>query len=220
MRWEVRGADSKTGKDTTLSLEAKDASGAERLASYNGVFVTAVAPEAVAASQPTVEYRTPPGMGPAPAMPLPPPSPIAPVPISSGADLEQTFYSDSQVHVTNARLIIAGKTYALANITSVEAMKISPSKGGVVWCVILGVIFGFFGLLLVGDRYSSVAAGFMLLLGGFLFVVAFFVSKGLTPSCALRIASTSGEVDALRDENSSRIERITAAINEAIVSRR
>lgn len=223
MRWEVRGADSKTGKDLTLSLEARDAAEAERLASYNGVFVTAVTLEVAPARRNTtaLEYQTPSSMMPAPTMPVPPPPTRAVTSASLGpiADRERTFYTDAQVHVTNARLIIAGKTYTMANITSVEATRIAPSNGGVLWSVILGVIFSFFGILVVGDRYSAGAGWFMLLLGAFLFVVAYFISKGLTSSYSLRIASTSGEVDALRDESSSRIETITAAINEAIVSR-
>src|SRR5690242_7450389 len=40
MRWEIVGADSRTGKEVKVTFEADDQSGAEHLANYNGIFVS------------------------------------------------------------------------------------------------------------------------------------------------------------------------------------
>ena len=42
MRWEVVGADARTGNEVKVTFEASDQAGAEHLANYNGIFVSSV----------------------------------------------------------------------------------------------------------------------------------------------------------------------------------
>ena len=42
MRWEVVGADARTGNEVKVTFEATDQAAAEHLANYNGIFVASV----------------------------------------------------------------------------------------------------------------------------------------------------------------------------------
>jgi hypothetical protein len=42
MRWEVVGADARTGNEVKVTFEASDQAAAEHLANYNGIFVASV----------------------------------------------------------------------------------------------------------------------------------------------------------------------------------
>jgi hypothetical protein len=62
MRWTIEGADSNTGRDLTVTVEARDEADAEQQARYNGVLVARVYPFGVrpkdAAPVPVVDYAT------------------------------------------------------------------------------------------------------------------------------------------------------------------
>jgi hypothetical protein len=57
MRWDVEGADTTTGKDVRLTVEAVTREEAERLARYNGILVAAITRPAAA---PPIDYQPPP----------------------------------------------------------------------------------------------------------------------------------------------------------------
>jgi hypothetical protein len=57
MRWDVEGADTTTGKDVRLTVEAVTREEAERLARYNGILVATVSRPAPA---PSIDYEPPP----------------------------------------------------------------------------------------------------------------------------------------------------------------
>src|SRR4051794_1150422 len=53
---------------------------------------------------------------------------------------EENIYSDDNVSVTTARIVISGTTYALRNITSVRMTGTAASKIGPIVCLIVGLI--------------------------------------------------------------------------------
>ena len=79
MRWTIEGADSNTGHDLTVTVEARDEADAEQQARYNGVLVARVYPFGLrpkdAAPVPVVDYASA-GMG--KALPRPPELPQLP----------------------------------------------------------------------------------------------------------------------------------------------
>ena len=120
---------------------------------------------------------------------------------------EQTFLNEGGIHVTNARFIAKGRTYAVNGITSVCSYEIKPRRGAVVACALIALIAFFQG--------SS--GGVMV---GLLFL-AFTVIGWLAnpPTYSVHLMTASGESDAFTTKDPSLVGRIVHAINEAIVAR-
>jgi len=125
---------------------------------------------------------------------------------------ETVFYQDDQVRVTNSRAVLKGKTYAMANITSVSHVDASAS---LVWPVIIfliGLVVFLFALM--GDGTTcTLVVGIAMCVG----VVGWFVF--LRTRYAVVIGSASGETQALVSRDKSYTAKVAAAINEAIVRR-
>ncbi len=129
------------------------------------------------------------------------------------ATQEALFFQDENVIVTNARVVIDAKTYAMANITSVvmgEA-RANRSPGTIIFLVgmliaVVGTQVGSIGLVLV-------FFGILILLLG---IVAAIRAK---PKYVVIIESASGETNALVSTNRTWIQKIVNAINEAIIKR-
>ncbi len=125
---------------------------------------------------------------------------------------EVVFYSDdSGVRVTNSRLISGSTTYAMNNITSVSLNSESPSR---VWPLVFSSI-GIFSCLngLSGTEHSGVVFGLFMLGIGVLWW------KAQKTKYHLKIASASGEMNAITSTNKKRVESIIQAVNEAIIGR-
>jgi hypothetical protein len=122
---------------------------------------------------------------------------------SDPTPLEKVYYRDEDVRVTSARAIVEGKSYAMSQITSVEAVEIpadtKTAVAFITWGAILAVPTG--GLSLI-----------FLIVGIIMYAMA-------RPRYAVCIASASGEADALVGPDPERIDRVVAAINRAIVER-
>jgi hypothetical protein len=129
-------------------------------------------------------------------------------PVSASiADPERTYYSDGTITITNARAVLGGKTYAMANITSVSTFTQAPSQTG-------ASLLGLFGLSL-----GLVGSGVVSVLGWALFAIGALVFFKRKPTYCVRLGSASGEANALTDGRKDYIEKIVAALNEAIVKR-
>jgi hypothetical protein len=126
---------------------------------------------------------------------------------------EINFYSDDGgVRVTSSRLIIGQTTYAMLNITSVSCAAQPPSRIGPLFFLIIGA------LSLVGGLTASQMGG----LAGY--GVALFAIGGLwwkmqKTKYHLRIASASGEANAVTSKDKRRVDGIIQAVNEAIIGR-
>ncbi len=132
---------------------------------------------------------------------------------------EETIYSDRGVSVTTARIMIRGTTYAVRNITSVEMISVPPIRRGPVALMVVGIL----GLLILGTMLSEdapVRVQDMLILA---VVCAVTAGAGgwwaymLKSDYYVVLSSASGEIRALTSKDPKYIERIIAAINEAIV---
>ncbi len=140
MLWEVKGADRKTGVSVHTSIEAATEAEAVKIAGTSmfiesarprrvkaTVVETPAAPPGAGGSAGVLQYRTP-GQAAEVVEPMPV-EPLAGVPAMPG---EKVFYvgAESQVMVSNARLVAMGKTIAMRNVTSVDSAVIPPDRMG------------------------------------------------------------------------------------------
>ena len=117
---------------------------------------------------------------------------------------EQVFYSDSNVSVTNARLVIFGKTHAMAGITAVSILREDPSCTLPIVLIIIGLIC---------FAFSWIAAAIIFIGLG----VAIWVMQ--KPIYHLVLESASGSQSAFSSKDLGYISEVEAAINDAIVAR-
>lgn len=149
---------------------------------------------------------------------------------------ETVFHQDEGILITNTRAVLGAKTYSMANITSVST-HFAPANRmpGIIVAIVGGLLtaccgfLAIFPLIMLGSQdysgdtsgvFGSIATlvvgaviGLLILAGGVALVV---LSK---PTYAIRIGSASGEANALASKNKEYIDRIVAAMNEAIIKR-
>jgi hypothetical protein len=116
---------------------------------------------------------------------------------------EQNFFQYEDVHVTNARFVNGGQTYAMSNVTSVKSFEEKPSR---FW----GIIFLLLGLILIAAQpvvgvLIAAAAGF-------------FLYKQKT-TYHVMLATSGGEVSALKTHQREYLEKVVTALNHAIIAR-
>lgn len=125
---------------------------------------------------------------------------------------EISVYQDANIHVTNLRAMLQGKTYAMANITSVSMhTQAANNAPGVIIAVIGGMIA--MSLLAGRDAMGCGVFGLLLLAAGIAIALA------AKSTYWVRIGSASGETNALSSNDRDYIQRIVNAMNEAIVRR-
>ncbi len=127
---------------------------------------------------------------------------------------EETIYSDSDVTVTTARVLCAGTTYELKNITSVKMGDTPPNAIATLVAIGLGLC-----VLVTALARLEINAAFVFLfvVGIALIALAVRHVRQLTPDYHLFISSSSGEVQAFTSKDQSQVEQIVAGVNEAIV---
>jgi len=126
---------------------------------------------------------------------------------------EISVYQDTNIQVTNLRAILQGKTYAMANITSVS-MYTQPgnSTPGMIVAV-LGALLLLVGLADADMRGCALVFGLGMLVGGIA------IAASARNIYWVRIGSASGETNALSSRDREYITRIVGAMNEAIILR-
>ena len=139
---------------------------------------------------------------------------------------ETTYYSDRGVRITNARAIFGPKTYALANISSVQ-MGVIPAKRAMAILVALGglCVTTCMGLSALGALLNRDSAG----VGAFISIAtllpALVMAGGIyfavtaKPTYTVRLAATSGEAQAMASTDKVFVQGLVDALNEAIVHR-
>jgi len=131
---------------------------------------------------------------------------------------ECSFLNDSGVYVSNTRVVIHGTTYATANITSVRK-HVAPANNG---CAI--VLVGFSGLSVLGGltmalgksgdgQWTVFSMSLVLLIIGIIWL------KSLHPTYNVMLATAAGERQGLTSKDEGVVDRVTAAIADAIVHR-
>jgi len=146
---------------------------------------------------------------------------------------ERTFFNQGNILVTDKRAVLAGKTYSMANVTSVRMGVVYPSTTGAWLLVAFGAtllaLAAFFllgcGSSAIGNPNGATITSTLLCAGtpgfaGLICLVAGLVwARSLKPTYTVRIGSASGEVDGMRSQRKDVIEEVVAAINQAFIER-
>lgn len=121
-------------------------------------------------------------------------------------EAEKVFYQDSNVLVTQARLIVFNKTYAMRNISSVSMfVKHKTLTKFFSLALLLVGLFGIFQEVYTLGFLSTIVAGILLFLMKDEFIV--------------QISSNSGDNNVLVSKNKDYIQKVVNAVNEAIIYR-
>jgi hypothetical protein len=126
---------------------------------------------------------------------------------------ELPVYSDSNIQITNLRATLYGKTFAMANITSVAMHTQYANKAPGVIVALLGAVFGLVALA------SSELRGCFLVFAAVMILIGVVYIKSQHNNYWVRIGSSSGEANALSSHDHEYVSRVVAAMNEAIVRR-
>jgi len=116
---------------------------------------------------------------------------------------EKQFFSYEDVKVTNARFVNGNQTYAMSNITSVKSFVQKPSRLGGIIVLVMGLAI-VMNTPIVGLAIAGSAAVYL------------FQQK---TKYHIMLATASGEVSALTTHQSDYLQKVVAALNEAIVYR-
>jgi RsiW-degrading membrane proteinase PrsW (M82 family) len=131
---------------------------------------------------------------------------------------EHVFLSEGNIYISNTKVVLYGTTYATANITSVTKRFTPPSKG----CAITLVVFGVLAVLAMLGSFKAAEAGQGI---GAIIVAALILGAGilwlraLKPTYHVVLASASGEREGLSSKDNSLVDRVVAAITDAITHR-
>lgn len=130
---------------------------------------------------------------------------------------ETIYFQDSRVTISNSRAILDGKTFAMANITSVSWATEQPKRLWPVAMLVLGGLVAVVGLAvwIAGDSSMLSCTG----LAGFVAVIGGLWLFAAKPKHVVVIGSASGESRALVTGDLAQAKRVAAAMNEAIVQR-
>jgi hypothetical protein len=126
---------------------------------------------------------------------------------------EKTYLSEAGVRITSSRADIRGKSYAMANVTSVSSARKPAEKVGCL--VTLGIV----GLILLpaGIVSSVVVVG----VWGVLLVIIAAIGLIITlqRKYVLRLGIASGEQEVLVSRDSAMLQRVATAVRQAIDDR-
>ena len=126
---------------------------------------------------------------------------------------EVPVYHDENIHVTNLRAMLQGRTYAMANVTSVSMYTQAGNP-------LPGILLAMLGAVSMLTLFAGKdAVGCALFFGLPLFIVGIVYTSRQTNLYWVRIGSASGETNALSSRDRDYILRIVGAMNEAIVMR-
>lgn len=135
---------------------------------------------------------------------------------------ETTFFSEKSVQVTNSRFIIPGETYAMSGIISVKSSKTDKSEPLSIKLRLLGLLFGWFFCGLTSFTFYLSHQSFLgsLILVFICYLSWLFLFGDLkSPIYSVTLRTSSGEIKALESSELQFIDKVTEAINQAIVAR-
>jgi hypothetical protein len=139
---------------------------------------------------------------------------------------ENVFFQDENVLITSTRVVMAGTTYPLRNITSVRAAGESISRPGLTFGLSLGAISGLVAVVsganyFTGTSDGSTGISFVTsLLVFFLCTAIVWVARRQPRARYWIVIGTAGaESRAVSSLNAEWVVRIVRAINDAIATR-
>ena len=116
---------------------------------------------------------------------------------------EKVFFDHADVKVTSARFVNAGQTSAMSNVTSVKAFEEKANRLGGIVLLVVGFVMAV-NVPILGLLVAAVAGGYL------------YHQK---PMYHVMLATAGGEVSALKTRERAYLDKIVAAMNEAIVAR-
>ncbi|MEW2922908.1 DUF6232 family protein [Muricauda sp. ANG21] len=119
---------------------------------------------------------------------------------------EKIFFRDTNVLVTQSRVVIFNKTYSLGNVSSVDMLV--KHKTGTKFFSLSLLIIGLLGIF--NEVYG---------LGVFSIAIAALLFFFMKDEFIVRISSNSGENNALISKNKDYVQQVVNAISEAIIYR-
>lgn len=125
---------------------------------------------------------------------------------------ETTYYNDSGVLVTNARAVLGGTTYPLANVSSVAVGEQVPSSAPM---LVLALCFLASLFCAFGEDTRVIGISGLVIFG----LLAFAAWQNSKPSYYVKVGSAGGEQKALAGHSKEEVVKIVAALNEAIIGR-
>ncbi|MFN8477571.1 MAG: DUF6232 family protein [Kouleothrix sp.] len=128
------------------------------------------------------------------------------------ATSEVMYYSQGNVQISNARVVLGGVTYAMANITSVAIAEQPANKKPGIALTVVGALIA---ICTLGSQSAIGGLIFGLILVGI--GVLLLISE--KPQYFVRLGSASGETNGLVSPDRNYIVAVVNAINEAIVKR-
>ncbi len=130
--------------------------------------------------------------------------------------VEQTLLQDGDVLLTTSIFRVGGRSYPIRNISMVEVTADRPSRAG-------GIIAVFVGLLSVGIAFTgewTPQSGTLATIGGVLLVAGAISLALARTTYAVVIATSGGQVQALRSRDFARCHRVSTALTQAIAQAR
>ncbi|MCK0069133.1 DUF6232 family protein [Kordiimonas laminariae] len=116
---------------------------------------------------------------------------------------EKVFFDSNNVSVSNSRFIVSGQTYAMSNVTSVKTGTNVDPKAPKILIIIIGLI----------------TTAFSAVIGLILIAVGIAILMSSKDSYSVILSTAAGENQALTSDDKNHIEKVVAALNEAIISR-
>ncbi|MEW5878426.1 MAG: DUF6232 family protein [Acidobacteriota bacterium] len=132
---------------------------------------------------------------------------------------ERIFLNEGNLYVSNTKVVLHGTTYATAHITSVSK-RITPAKRG---CSVLLIVLGvssLFAALVTGMATKMDSEVTMdVLIGASMFAIGVLWFRSAKATYHLVLSLASGEREALSSPDEALVDRVAAAIADAITHR-
>jgi hypothetical protein len=131
---------------------------------------------------------------------------------------EHVFLDDSNIYVSNTKIILGGTTYATANITSVSKRFTPASKGCAIALTAIAALMtlGSLGPLFSKDFGTGLI---MFLICGALAAGGVAWLRSLKPTYHVILASASGQQEGMSSKDHDLVNRVISAITNAITHR-
>jgi hypothetical protein len=127
---------------------------------------------------------------------------------------ETVILETGTIKITNVRAVFGSKTYAVSNITSVDAKAISPSGCAPIALIVIGAGFG----ISAAFRASTTDSWWVTLLIGVAFMaLGFRTAAKAVEDYSVNLTTAGGEVTAYQSKDKAEIQKIVAALNEAMI---
>ena len=131
---------------------------------------------------------------------------------------EPIIYQDRNVTVTTSRVTFADKTYALANITSVEVSKEKP-RHLLSWALILFGGLGTCFYVVIAPQAEGGALCIMIALVIVAVGLLVYYLQSKNAEYTVMLSSSASEIQATSSKDEAYVKRVAQAIRDAIVQR-